>query len=32
MSRDGIIHQAGLHQILGATSNPMAVCDYLDGS
>jgi hypothetical protein len=32
MSRDGIIHQAGLHQILGGTSNPMAVCDYLDGS
>ena len=30
--RDGIVRQAGLHQILDGTSNPVAVCDYFDVS
>lgn len=29
--RDGIIHQAGLHQVLDGTANPAAICDYLAG-
>lgn len=29
--RDGIVHQAGLRQVLDGTSKPEAVCDYLAG-